>query len=195
MLRIQDFIYALCPFVQAVLSQNAFYHGNNLGQGNRSAFNETCHHPQMNNQGSVNLGLRYALAFAAAIELFFLEFAFGGLIVGGAPLRGALFAVGLATSKRTINVVSGGITRVGQKNNLAVPAPFKAWLEVGMLSHHPAQRPKILGGYLPNRASPVPLRFKLKKGLKFYDKKAKSLLVWLMRSDIPSFSFMFLPNS
>jgi len=138
MLRIWGFIYALCPFVQAVLSQNAFYHGHNLGQGNRSAFNETCHHPQMNDQGLINLGLCYALAFAASIELLFLEFAFRSLIVGGAPLRGAFFAVGLATSKRTINIVSGGITRVGQKNNLAAPASLQPWLEVGMLSHHAA---------------------------------------------------------
>jgi len=149
----------------------------------------------MNNQGSVNLALRYALAFAARIELFFLEFAFGALIVGGAPLRGALFAVGLATSKRTINVVSGNITRVGQKNNLALPASLQARPKTRMLSHHPAQRPKILRSYLPCTAFPVPIRFKLKKDLKFDDKKTKSSFVWLIRSDMPSFSFMFLPNS
>ena len=195
MLRIGDFIYALCPFVQAVLSQNAFYHGNNLGQGNRSPFNETCHHPQMNNQGSVNLGLRHALAFAASIELLFLEFAFGSLIVGGAPLRGAFFAVSVAAPKGAVYIVSSSIAKIGQKNNVALPASFQACLEVGMLSHHGAQRPKILGGYLLNRAFPVPICFKLKKRLKFDDKKAKSSLVWLIRSDIPSFSFMFFANS
>jgi len=108
------------------LSQNALYHGHNLGQGNRSPFNETAHHPQMNNQGSVHLGRRHPLAFAPSIELLFLELAFIRLIVGGAPLRGASLAVRVAASKGTINIVSGGITRVGQKNNLALPAPFQA---------------------------------------------------------------------
>jgi len=149
----------------------------------------------MNNQGSVHLGRRHPLAFAPSIELLFLELAFVRLIVGGAPLRGASLAVRVAASKGTINIVSGGITRVGQKNNLALPAPFQACLEVGMLSHHAAQRPKILSSCLPNGAFPVPLRFKLKKRLKIDDKKAKSSLVWLIKSDIPSFSFMFLANS
>ena len=195
MLRIRDFIYALCPFVQAVLSQNAFYHGNNLGQGNRSPFNETRHHPQMNNQGSVNIGLRYALAFAASIELSFLEFAFGSLIVGGAPLRGAFLAVGAAASKGTVYIVSSGIAKISQKNNVALPASFQAWLEVRMLSQRATKLAHILSGYLSNPVLPIPPRFKLKKQLKFDDKKAKSSLVWLIRLDIPSFSFMFLANS
>lgn len=134
MLTIRDFIYALSPFVQAVLSQNAFYHGNNLGQGNRSPFNETCHHPQVNEQGLINLGRRHASALAASIELLFLEFALGGLIVGCAPFRGAFFAVGLAASKGTVYIVSCGIAKIGQKDNVALPASFQAWLEVGMLS-------------------------------------------------------------
>jgi len=179
-----------------VLSQNAFYHGNNLGQSNRSAFNETCHHPQMNDQALINLGLGYDLAFAAAsIELLFLEFAFGSLIVGGAPLRGALFAVSVAAPKGTVYIVSSGIAKIGQKDNIALPASFQACLEVGMLFYHGAQRPKILSSYLPNPAFPVPLRFKLKKGLKSDNKKAKSSLVWLIRLDTPSFSFMFFANS
>jgi hypothetical protein len=199
MLRIRDFIYALCPFVQAVLSQNAFYHGNNLDQGNRSAFNETCHHPKMNDQALINLGLRYdldfALAVAARVELLFLEFAFGSLIVGGAPLRGAFFAVSVAAPKRAVYIVSSGIAKIGQKDNVALPASFLACLEVGMLFYHGAQRPKILSSYLPNPAFPVPLRFKLKKGLKSDNKKAKSSLVWLIKLDTPSFSFMFFANS
>jgi len=120
------------------LSQNALDHGHNLGQGNRSPFNETAHHPQMNNQGSITLGLCYASTFAASIELHFLELAFIRLIVGGAPLRGASLAVRVEASKGTINIVSGGITRVGQKNNLALPASLQARSKTSMLSHHAA---------------------------------------------------------
>lgn len=121
-----------------MLSQNAFYQGNNLAQSNHSPFNEARHHPQMNNQGLINLGLRYALAFAASIELALLEFAFGSLVVGGTPLGGASFAVSVAASKGTVNILSGGITRVSQKNNLAVPASLQAGSKTGMLSHHAA---------------------------------------------------------
>jgi len=195
MLRIRDFIYALCPFVQAVLSQNAFYHGNNLDQGNRSAFNETCHHSQMNNQALINLGRRYASALAASIELLFLEFAFGSLIVGGAPLRGALFTVSVAAPKRAVYIVSSRIAKIGQKNNATVPASFQARLEAGMLSKHATNLAHIVSRYLSNPALPIPPRFKLKNRLNFDDKKAKSSLVWLIRLDIPSFSFMFLANS
>jgi hypothetical protein len=178
-----------------VLSQNPLYHGNNLDQGNRSAFNETRHHPKMNDQALINLGRRYASALAASVELLFLEFAFGSLIVGGAPLRGALFTVSVAAPKRAVYIVSSGIAKIGQKDNVALPASFLACLEVGMLFYHEAQRPKILSSYLPNPAFPVPLRFKLKKGLKSDNKKAKSSLVWLIRLDTPSFSFMFFANS
>jgi hypothetical protein len=38
---------------------------------------------------------------------------------------------------------------------------------------------------------PIPVRLKLKKGLKSNDKKAKSSLVWLITSDIPSLPFHF----
>lgn len=143
-----------------------------------------------------DIGLGYDLAFAAvSIELLFLEFAFGSLIVGGAPLRGALFTVSVAAPKGAVDILSSGIAKIGQKHNATVPASFQARLEAGMLFYHGAQRPKILSSYLPNPAFPVPLRFQLKKALKFDNKKAKSSLVWQIRLDTPSFSFMFLVNS
>ena len=121
-------IYEVFPVVQAVLSQNAFDHSHNLGQENRPAFNEAGYHPQMDNQGLVGPGCRHATAVAAGIELLFLEFAFGGLVIGGAPLRGALFAVGVAASKGTIDIASCRIAKIGQKDNAAVPASLQAWL-------------------------------------------------------------------
>jgi hypothetical protein len=116
------------PVVQAVLSQNAFDHDHNLGQENRPAFNEAGYHPQMNNQGLIRPGCRHASAVTAGIELLFLEFALGGLVIGGAPLRGALFAVGVAASKGTIDIASSSIAKIGQEHNAAVPASLQAWL-------------------------------------------------------------------
>jgi len=183
----------VCTLVKAVLSQNAFHHGDDLGHGNRPRFNETRHHPQMDNQGLVNLGRRCASAFAATrIELLFLEFALGSLIVGGAPLRGAFLTLGLAAAKGTINIASAGIAKIAKKNNATVPASLQACLEAGMLSYDATKFAHILSGNLSNPFLPIPVRFKLKKGLKLDDKKAKSSLVWLIRLDIPSFSSMFL---
>jgi hypothetical protein len=82
-----------------------------------------------------------------------------------------------------------GITRVGQKENAAVPASLQAGPQVGLLLNNTSKFPKIAGRYPPDGIFPVPVRRKLKKTLKCYDKKAKSSLVWLIKSDIPSFSF------
>jgi hypothetical protein len=121
-------IYEVFPVVQAVLSQNAFDHGHNLGQGHCPAFNEAGYNPQVNNQGLVSPGFRQASAVAAGIELLFLEFALGGLVIGGAPLRGAPFTVGVAASKGAIDIASSSIAKVGQKENAAVPASLQALL-------------------------------------------------------------------
>jgi hypothetical protein len=80
------------------------------------------------NQSVVNLGRRHASAVAARIKLSFLEFTLGSLVIGGAPLRGALFAIGGAASKGTIDIASCSIARIGQKDNAALPASLQAWL-------------------------------------------------------------------
>jgi len=78
---------------------------------------------------------------------------------------------------------------VGQKENAAVPASLQAGQQVGMLFNNTSKLPKIAGRYPPNGFFPIPVRRRPKKTLKCYDKKANSSLVWLIKSDIPSFSF------
>jgi hypothetical protein len=113
------------------------------------------------------------------------------LIVSGAPFLGGFFAVGLAASKRAINIVSAGIAGMSQKEYSALPTPLQAGPKMGMLSNNGTKLPKILSNYPSNDFFPIPGRLKLKKGLKSNDKKAKSSLVWLIMSDIPSFPFHF----
>ena len=36
-----------------------------------------------------------------------------------------------AASKGTVYIMSSGIAKIGQKNNVALPASFQAWLEAG----------------------------------------------------------------
>ena len=128
----------------------------------------------MNDQRLIKLGRRHASALAPGIELLSLEFSLGSLIVGNASFLRAPLAMGLSTSKRTIDIVSAGIAGVGQEKNVAVPASLQAGPKTGMLSYHGPQLPKIVSSYLPNAAFPIPVRLKLKKGLKSDDKKAKS---------------------
>jgi hypothetical protein len=63
------------------------------------------------------------------------------LIVIGAPFLGGFFAVGLATSKRTINIVSAGIAGMGQKEYSALPASLQAGPKMGMLSNNGTKLP------------------------------------------------------
>jgi hypothetical protein len=114
------------------------------------------------------------LAGSAGIELLFFKFAFGRLIISGASLLCALFTMGLAASEWTINIVSMGIARIGQKENFAVPALLHVWPKSGMLFNDAAQPAQILSRHLANAFFAIPVGLKLKKGLKSYDKKAKS---------------------
>jgi hypothetical protein len=143
----------------------------------------------VDDQGLVELGRRPAQALAPFVLLPLLEFPLGGLIVGGASFRGTPVPVGLATSKGTIDITSMGIAEIGQKENAAVSAPLQAWRKAGMLSNNRTKLPEIAGRYPSNLSLSIPVPLKLKKELKPDDKKAKSSLVWLIRLDIPSFSF------
>ena len=59
-----------------------------------------------------------------------------------------------------------------------------------MCSEYRTKRPIILRNYPSDIFLSVPVRNKFKKRLNLNYKKAKSLLVWLMKSDIPSLSFL-----
>jgi hypothetical protein len=63
---------------------------------------------------------------------------------------------------------------MGQKENAAVPASLQAGAKVGKLSNNASKLPKIAGRYPPNPFFSIPARREPKKGLKSYDKKAKS---------------------
>ena len=148
------------PVVQAVLSQNTFDQGYDLAAANRPSFNKTGYHLQMNNQGVIIPCWLPAQAVSTAIDLLFLYFALGGLVISGASVRGALFAVGVTTPKRTTNIAPSNIAIIGQKENAAVPASFQAWLQAGMLSDHKTKLAQILRGYRPNPLLPIPVRIK-----------------------------------
>ena len=179
-----------------MLSQNKTDHGKNFRKANRPPFNEAGHHRKVNDHGLIGLGLRRLFSAPAAGVLFlFFDFPFRGSIVGSAPFNRFALAPGLPASEGAIDIVSIGISRMGQKENAAVPASLQAGPKVGKISNNTSNLPKIEGRYLPNAFFSIPVRREPEKELKSYDKKAKSWLVWLMKSDIPSFSFHVFGNS
>jgi hypothetical protein len=78
---------------------------------------------------------------------------------------------------------------MGQKKDAAVPAALQAGAKVAMLFDNASKGPNIDSRCAPNPFFSIPVRRKLKKPLKLYNKKAKSWLVWLIKLDIPSFLF------
>jgi hypothetical protein len=143
----------------------------------------------MGDQWLVKPWRRFAQALPAGVQQTLLDLPLGGLIIGGASFSGTSLPALLAASKGTIDIPSMGVAEIGQKGNAAAPASLQAWLKAGMLSNDPTNLLEIAGRQPTSLSLPIPVPLKRKKGLKSYDKKAKSSLVWLIRLDIPSFSF------
>jgi hypothetical protein len=107
-------------------------HADNLRQANLSTFKQTGHHLQMHDYRVIHLEhRRFLSALAPGVLLPFLDSSLGGLVVGSTSFDGFALSPGLATAKWTIDIVSLGITRMGQKQNAAVPASLQARAQVG----------------------------------------------------------------
>jgi hypothetical protein len=86
----------------------------------------------MNNRRVIRLGhRRFPSALAPGVLLLLLDFPLGSLIVGGTSFDGFALSLRIATAKRAIDIVSLSITRMGQKQNTAVPAALQARGQVG----------------------------------------------------------------
>jgi hypothetical protein len=121
-----------------VLSQNVFHHQKNVRQRNRALFNKTGHHLQMENHRFIkNLqGRDLILAFTAGVNSLLLFFPLGSLIIFTTSFCAVFFTVGLATAKRTINVIARGIAGMGQKDNPAVSASFQAGAKISLFPYY-----------------------------------------------------------
>ena len=97
----------------------------------------------------------------------------------------------LPATKWTSEVIAAAISGMGNKKNLTMPAAFYQRPQVRMMSEHRTKGPIILRNYTSTSSFSVPVRNKFKKGLNLNYKKANSLLVWLIKSDIPSL-FLFI---
>lgn len=76
------------------------------------------------------------LAFTAGVKSLLLLFPLRSLIIFTASFRAVFSTMGLATAKRTINVIARGIAGMGQKNNPAVSASFQAGAKKILLPYY-----------------------------------------------------------
>jgi len=76
------------------------------------------------------------LAFTAGVNSLLLFFPLGSLIIFTASFRAFFFTVGLATTKRTTNVLAARITGMGQKENSAVAASYQAGTKIILLLYY-----------------------------------------------------------
>jgi len=77
-----------------------------------------------------------ALVLTAGVKSLLLLFPFGSLIIFTASFRAVFFTVGLATTKRTTNVLAARITGMGQKENSAVAASYQAGTKIILLLYY-----------------------------------------------------------
>ena len=72
----------------------------------------------------------------AGVKSLLLLFPFRSLIIFTASFRAVFFTMGLATTKRTTNVVTARITGMGQKDNSAVAASYQAGMKMILLLYY-----------------------------------------------------------
>ena len=77
------------------------------------------------------------MAFAAAlVEILLFYLARIAAIIFSAAMIGALFAVGLPTTKGTAQISAPGIARMGQKKNAAVPTALQQAAQIRLFSEN-----------------------------------------------------------
>lgn len=106
-----------------------------------------------------------------------------GAVIGGAPARGPLLAVGLSAAKRTTQVLTAGVAWMGDEEYPAIPAVLQAPSQVGVGSQKRPQDDIVLQDEIANLAQVVPVRPKLKMPRDLYGKKPRLSLMMLIRPD------------
>jgi hypothetical protein len=124
-------------------------------------------------------GLRFNHAPLAVLDLLF-ELAFRRLVVLHTAFGGTSLAMRIFAPKRTTEVLTAGVTWMGQEENPAMPTacqtPQQAWIG----PQHGPEHKIVLQHEVPNFAAAVPARPELKIILDFYDQKPSVSLMMLI---------------
>ena len=130
----------------AVLSQNSLEHLPDVCVAYRASLNQADHHPHMLDHRLGPIGplvpecrghrpdrsgpICGPFGNSALVQGALLFLALWVAVVGDTPLRGLLLALGLPAAKGTTQVAATGITRMGEEENPAMPAPAQAGSQV-----------------------------------------------------------------
>jgi hypothetical protein len=121
--------------------------------------------------------------------MLFLYLAFFCLIIFDASGNGALAPMSISATERAAKVLTSCIPGMGEKQDLAMPAPRQAFSQVRLFLENGSNSCVILRNNTACIFFEVPATNKLKIGLELYYKKAKCSLMSLMYLGIPSLSF------
>ena len=98
----------------------------------------------------------------------------------------------LPAAERAAKIIAACIPWMGEKQNLAMPAPCQAFSQVGLFFENRSNDPIILRNGTADLFLAVPVKSELKIRPYLYYKKAKCSLMSLMYLGIPSLSFFCL---
>lgn len=84
-------------------------------------------------------------------------------VVRDTPLGGLALAVGFAAAKRTPQILTPGIARMGEEENAAMSAAGPAGSQVGMGAECPAQHEIVFLHQIGHPSGTIPIRAKLEK--------------------------------
>ena len=172
-----------------VLSHRAGKHLQNLVEAGRTSFDEADEQTDVSEDrmrprkrlgrgryGS--LGGRDESLSAPSVEQALLQFTGLVAIIGDTALVRLTPAMGFATTKRTPQITSTGIARVGEKKDPAVPTASQALAQPWENAQDRSQRHTIGHDHVGHRALPIPLGVEAKMSRDLGGKKPR-LWLWI----------------
>jgi hypothetical protein len=167
----------------AVLSQHPGQHLQDLRRAHPPALDQTYDHPQIAQHSCANPALKrlqvapglltgvdrrsFTLAPLLVLDLLF-GLAFRRLVVLGTAFVRTPLALRLSAPERTPEILTAGVTRMGQEENLAMPTtrqtPPQAWIG----PQHAPEHEIVLQDQILDSLATVPARPELKMLLDFY---------------------------
>ena len=188
-----------------MLSQYFVQHGKNLRQADPSALYKTgsqsdvVYHRIVNFTHAVIVStfiesrFRYTVLFATGgIQILLLYLALLAPVIFGTSADGFLAPMSLPAAERTAKIIAACIPWMGEKQDLAMPAPCQAFSEVRLFFENRSKDPIILRNGAADLFLAVPVKSELKVRPYLYYKKAKCSLMSLMYLGIPSLSLFCL---
>jgi hypothetical protein len=169
-----------------------------LPQGHTSPLDDADQKLEINHQGFIRwniygftilMGCRTTPLITGIVKPTLLTPAIFALIVCLNPPGRHDLPVALTTTKRTAKIAATNIAWIRKKTDPALNTSLQVGPKTGMLPQHRTKPPVIYGNQPTTSTLSIPIRGELKNTLNLNYKKAKSLLVWVISSDMPSLSF------